>query len=60
MKFLRGKISDRIRSGELPPDVKHKYVRAPEKPAADNVRHGSGRGLGKGATRQRGSGDEGS
>lgn len=56
MKKLRGIISDRIRSGELPPDVRVKYTRTEDKPSAKAVRDGSGKGLGQGATRRR-SGD---
>lgn len=55
---LSGKISDRIRSGELDKDVdirvKGSVGEVP--PEADSVRYGSGQGLGGGATRRR-SGD---
>lgn len=50
---LTGKISDRIRSGTLPKDVQINYARTAETPKTSSVRHGSGQGLGKGATRAR-------
>lgn len=55
---LSGKISDRIRSkgeDQLPPDVRvtRKLPRHEELPSPDAVRHGSGQGLGHGATRGR-------
>jgi hypothetical protein len=53
MFFLKGKISDRIRAGKLPKDVKHVYVRQPEVPTPAAVRSAKGQGLGKGATRAR-------
>jgi len=58
MKKLRGIISDRIRSGELPPDVRVNYTRTVEKPSVKAVKGGSGQGLGQGATRKR-SGEKG-
>lgn len=44
---LSGKISDRIRSGEI---VAGKVHREAEQPSAEAVRDGKGQGLGKGAT----------
>jgi hypothetical protein len=57
MNPLKGKISDRIRSGKLPKDVKVNYERGTDPPATSSVRHGSGQGLGQGATRARGTGN---
>ena len=56
MHFLKGIISDRIRSGKLPKDVAHKLdsrSTAAEQPSAKAVRDGKGQGLGRGATRAR-------
>lgn len=53
MHFLSGKISDRIRSGELPKDVQINPSRQQPEPKAESVRHGQGQGLGEGATRAR-------
>jgi len=51
---LRGIISDRIRSGDIPADaVSNKRIPTADPPSASSVRHGSGRGLGQGATRAR-------
>lgn len=55
-KALRGKISDRIRRGDIPADAVKKVERVDPAPKASSVRHGSGQGLGKGAHRRR-SGD---
>ncbi len=52
MMALRGKISDRIRSGEIPLDTV--MVDRPDlqpEPKADSVKHAGGRGLGNGANR---------
>lgn len=54
---LSGKTSDRIRSGEITEASTRKVDRAEDKPNTDSVRHGSGHGLGQGASRARG-GDE--
>ena len=54
---LKGKISDRIRSGKLPKDVQLNPPRTTPAPSAKSVRGGKGQGLGKGATRGRGSGE---
>lgn len=43
---LRGPISDRIRSGEIPV---HDVDRTPEQPSADAVKGAEGHGLGNGA-----------
>jgi hypothetical protein len=56
--FLSGKISDRIRGGKLPKNVQLDLPRTQPAPSSKAVRGGSGQGLGKGATRRRGSGDE--
>lgn len=56
---LHGVISDRIRSGKLPPDVALKYERpelASDQPQPNSVRHGEGHGLGHGADRARNGG----
>jgi hypothetical protein len=54
-EFLSGKISDRIRGGELPRDVQVTGPRpeADDRPSAAAVRRGSGQGLGRGAHRSR-------
>lgn len=44
---LPGKISDRIRSGEI---AAGKVERAKEEPSSDAVRGGEGHAMGKGAT----------
>lgn len=44
---LSGKISDRIRSGEI---AAGKVERAKEEPSTDAVRSGEGHSMGKGAT----------
>lgn len=54
---LGGKISDRIRAGEITEHSTRSVDRTPDAPSTDSVRHGSGHGLGAGATRARG-GDE--
>lgn len=58
MKKLGGKISDKIRSGELPDDVQvtGPRVEADDRPSVKAVRNAEGHGLGKGATESR-SGD---
>lgn len=48
---LPGKISDRIRSGEI---VAGKVHREAEQPSPDAVRDGKGHSLGKGATERGG------
>lgn len=58
MEELSGKISDRIRSkgpDKLPDDVHvlRKLPRHEELPSPDAIRHGSGQGVGQGATRAR-------
>lgn len=54
---LPGKISDRIRSGEITEASTRKIDRTDPPPKPDSVRHGSGHGLGHGAERRR-SGDK--
>lgn len=54
MMELSGKISDRIRSGDIPADsISSKRPPFYDPPKADSIRHGSGQGLGQGATRAR-------
>jgi hypothetical protein len=48
---VSGPISDRIRPGDI--HAQTLVDRAEERPSADSVRHGSGQGLGAGATRER-------
>jgi hypothetical protein len=57
MKELDGKTSDRIRSGEIPPEAiaKGRDAGQPE-PPADAVRNAEGHGLGNGATSGRSGG----
>lgn len=52
---LSGKISDRIRNGNIPAEslTKVRVETAEEMPTPDQVRRASGRGLGSGATRAR-------
>jgi hypothetical protein len=54
-EFLSGKISDRIRGGDLPKNVQVTGPRADadDRPSAKAVRSAKGHGLGKGATRAR-------
>lgn len=58
MKPLKGKISDRMRSGELPPDILHKRPETNETPSPEAVRAAKGQGLGEGATKRRTGGPE--
>lgn len=47
MKELKGKISDRIRSGEIPADaLPSKRPPTDDRPSADAVKRGKGRSLG--------------
>lgn len=48
---LSGKISDRIRSGEIPADPLAPRFEADDRPKASSVRHGEGHGLGDGPHR---------
>lgn len=56
MQALSGVISNRIRGGQLPPDVKLKYQREQEPPSPDAVRQGQGIYLGHGAETRRNGG----
>lgn len=58
VKDLDGKTSDRIRSGEIPPEAlaKGRVETFEEMPDIEYVKHGGGRGLGQGATRKRNGG----
>jgi hypothetical protein len=57
VKELDGKISDRIRSGEIPADNLSKGRDLSEQPPSDDtVRSAEGHGLGKGATTARNGG----
>jgi hypothetical protein len=42
MKALSGKTSDRIRSGEIPPDAVGGRIETNDTPSADAVRHAEG------------------
>lgn len=54
MKPLKGKTSDRIRSGEIPEEaVSVKRIEADDRPDPKIVKHGSGHGLGSGSTSKR-------
>jgi hypothetical protein len=53
MEKLSGKISDRIRNGEIDADLKFKGNSEEVPPKPESIRHGSGQGLGQGATRAR-------
>lgn len=55
MKFLSGKISDRIESGEIPPEAvaNNRVSSSDQAPPASAVRHAEGHGLGRGATSDR-------
>ena len=54
----KGKISNALRGKKLPEDVQIKVDRTEPAPSADAVRHGSGYGLGAGATRRRSGKDQ--
>lgn len=47
MEELSGKISDRIRRGEIDADPLAKLPPKDDSPSADSIRHGKGRSLGK-------------
>lgn len=52
MKKLSGKISDRIRSGEIPPEaLTNRRLPTDDRPHPSAVRHGSGHALGAGHRR---------
>lgn len=54
MKPLKGKTSDRIRSGEIPEEaVNNKRIQADDRPDPQIVKHGSGHGLGSGSASKR-------
>lgn len=55
MKFLSGKISDRIESGEIPAEAvaNNRVSSSDQVPPAGAVRHAEGHGLGRGATTDR-------
>lgn len=54
MKPLKGKTSDRIRSGEIPEEaINIKRIETDESPDPKIVKHGSGHGLGSGSTGKR-------
>lgn len=55
---LGGKISDRIRSGDIPKDAlkKGRVTGADETPSIWAIKRAKGRGLGKGATQARNGG----
>ena len=48
---LFGKISDRIRSGDIPADAVTSERSSSPEPSAKSVKRASGRGLGRGALR---------
>lgn len=56
MKFLSGKTSDRIESGEIKPEAvfPNRVSASDQAPPESAVRHAEGHGLGRGATESRG------
>jgi hypothetical protein len=51
VKKLSGKISDRIRRGEIDADPLAERAPVDDRPQPETLRHGSGHGLGKGGLR---------
>lgn len=59
-RALRGAISSRLRKGLKTGEITPNMINPPrqkETPKTSDVRHGSGRGLGRGATRRRNGGN---
>ncbi len=56
MNPLKGKTSDRIRSGKIPSDALNvkRLDNAEDMPSAKAIRRAEGHGMGKGATARRG------
>lgn len=54
--ILSGKITDRIKSGDIPAEATKKVDRADDKPSVKAIKSAEGHGLGKGATRGRNGG----
>jgi hypothetical protein len=54
MEPLKGKTSDRIRTGEIPEEaISNKRIDTGDAPKMDSIKNSSGKGLGNGATRKR-------